>query len=95
MALALTTLAAAEVLWDPHRDIVETLRDSYVVWAIFYSEAMRKIYTEAQNGTLKKENRLGIQLWHALVVFILWADVTTSPVGQRVTDFIKNVFTFG
>jgi len=93
LALALTTLAASEVLWNPSRDIVETLRDSFVVWAIFYTEAIRKIREEAKEGILQKENRFGIQLWHTLVVLVLWADVTTSPVGQRITDFIKDVFT--
>ena len=93
LALALTTLAAAEVLWNPSRDIVETLRDSYIVWAIFYTEAIRKIRQEALDGVLVKENRVGIQVWHALVVLVLWADVTTSPVGERITDFIKDVFT--
>lgn len=93
LGLALTILVAAEVLWDPEQDIVDTLRDCYVVWGIFYTEATRKIRSEAKQGILALDNRFGIQLWHSLVVIILWADVTTSPIGDRITDFVKDVFT--
>jgi hypothetical protein len=92
LALALTTFVAGEVLWDPQRDIVETLRDSYVVWALFYTEAIRKIRSEAESGLLQ-ENRLGIQLWHSFVVIVLWADLSQSPLGNQIVDFIKDLFT--
>jgi predicted membrane protein len=93
LALALTVLIAAEVLWDPQQDIVDTLRDCYVVWGIFYTEATRKIRSEAKQGILAVKSRFGIQLWHSLVVIILWADVSTSPFAERITSFLKDVFT--
>ena len=91
LALALTTLAAAEVFVNPNKDIVGVLRDSYIVWAIFYTEATRKIRAEALDGIITK-NRFGIQLWHSIVVIVLWAEVSQSPVAQWITETIKSIF---
>ena len=37
-------------------------------------EATQTIRSEAKQGILAIENRFGIQLWHSLVVIVLWAD---------------------
>ena len=43
LGLALTTLLFLEVYIDPMKDITSVLKDSYIVWAIFYAEATRKV----------------------------------------------------
>ena len=43
LGLALTTLAFYEVYFVHKQDAVEILRDSYILWAIFYTEATRKV----------------------------------------------------
>jgi hypothetical protein len=64
------------------------LRDSYIAWAIFYTGAFLKIRREAKEGIIA-ENPVGIQVWHFLVVFVLWADVSRSPLAQAVLEWIK------
>ena len=93
LALLLTSLTAGEVLFFPDRGSVAILRDCYLLWAVFYTEATRKIRWEAKNRILKVKNRFGIQLWHSIVVVILWADVSASPTATFVIDFLKDVFT--
>ncbi|KAI2492642.1 hypothetical protein MHU86_21918 [Fragilaria crotonensis] len=93
LALLLTSLTAGEVLFFPDRGSVAILRDSYLLWAVFYTEATRKIRWEAKNHILKVKNRFGIQLWHSIVVIILWADVSASPTATFIIDFLKDVFT--
>mmetsp|Transcript_1057 Transcript_1057/g.1847 ORF Transcript_1057/g.1847 Transcript_1057/m.1847 type:complete len:208 (+) Transcript_1057:249-872(+) len=91
LGLALTTLAFVEVYFADN-DAAQILRDSYIVWAIFYTEATRKIRSEAMDDILQGD-RLFIQLWHVLVVIVLWADVSESYTGQAITNFLKNIFT--
>ena len=43
LGLALTTLAFYEVYFADKQDAAGILRDSYVLWAIFYAEATRKV----------------------------------------------------
>ena len=94
LGLLLTSLTAGEVLFFPDRGSRPILRDSYWLWALFYTEATRKIRWEAKHGILKVKNRFGIQLWHSIVVIVLWATtVSTSPAPSLVTDFLMNVFT--
>ena len=97
LALALTTLAFLEVYLVPDCDAVKVLRDSYVLWAIFYTEATLKIRREATADPpilANPSGRTGIQIWHLTVVLVLWADVIDSYSGNAITNFIKNVFTF-
>jgi len=98
LGIALTTLVFLEVYYHPENDVAKVLRDSYVLWAIFYTEATRKIRAEATSDSpiLSEPSfggRLGIQLWHLFVVLVLWADVSESYTGNAITNFIKDVFT--
>jgi hypothetical protein len=98
LGLALTTLAFLEVYLFPENDPARILKDSYILWAIFYTEATLKIRREATSDPPILANpsfggRLGIQLWHLTVVLVLWADVSESYTGNAITNFIKDVFT--
>jgi hypothetical protein len=98
LGLALTTLAFLEVYLFPENDPARILKDSYIVWAIFYTEATRKIRAEATSDPPILSDpsfggRLGTQVWHLLVVLVLWADVSESYTGNAITNFIKDVFT--
>lgn len=96
LGLALTTLAFLEIYLNPENDVVGILRDSYILWAIFYTEATRKIRSEATSDPPILENpsgRLGVQLWHLTVVLILWADVSETYTGNAITNFVADVFT--
>lgn len=95
LGLALTTLTFLEVYYGD-KEAVGVLRDSYILWAIFYTEATRKIRSEARADPpilANPSGRLGIQLWHSLVTIVLWADVSESYTGQAITNFLKDVFT--
>lgn len=94
LGLALTTLIASEVIFFQERRAADILRDSYVAWALFYTEATRKIRSEAKSGVLKDpEDRAGIQLWHSFVVLVLWADVSETATGNAITKFLIELFT--
>jgi hypothetical protein len=94
LGLALTTLTFLEVYLFPENDPARILRDSYVLWAIFYTDATLKIRREAEaDPPVFSGNRLGVQAWHLTVVAILWADVSESVTGNAITNFIKEVFT--
>ena len=96
LGLALTTLAFLEVYFFPENDPARILKDSYIIWAIFYSEATRKIRAEATSDPpilTNPSGRAGIQVWHCTVVLILWADVSESYTGNAITNFLKDVFT--
>jgi len=94
LGLALTTLAFLEVYLFPENDPARILKDSYILWAIFYTDATLKIRREAEaDPPVFSGNRLGVQAWHLTVVAILWADVSESVTGNAITNFIKEVFT--
>jgi len=96
LGLALTTLMFLEVFVKAESDPVQILRDSYIAWAVFYTEATLKIRREATSDPpvlANPKGRAGIQIWHCLVVLVLWADVSESVTGNAITNFIKNVFT--
>ena len=82
--------------WQPTKSSFgRMLRDSYVAWAMFYTEAVRKIRAEAQANILRKpDKRAGIQLWHLFVVLVLWADVSETVTGNAITNFLQGLFTF-
>jgi hypothetical protein len=94
LGLALTTLLFLEVYVNPTKDIVSVLKDSYIAWAIFYTEATRKIRVEATSEPpVFSGNRLGVQLWHVLVTVVLWADVSESFTGNFIETSLVQVFT--
>ncbi len=79
---------------------VAILRDSYIVWAIFYTEATRKMCVEANSDPLifsssEFVDRFGMQLVHILVLAttLLWADVPGTHTGNAITNFIGDLFT--
>jgi len=94
LGLALTTLVFLEAYVDPAKDIMNVLKDSYIVWAIFYTEATRKIRAEATSEPpVFDGNRLAVQLWHILVVIVLWADVSESFTGNYIENSLVKLFT--
>lgn len=98
LGLALTILAFSEVYIMDVPDPVKILKDSYVLWAIFYTDATLKIYREANSDPLifrsgELKDRLFTQGWHLFVVLVLWADVSETYTGNAITNFIKGVFT--
>ena len=89
-----TTLAAYEIVFLKDETTAEILRDSYICWAVFSTEATRKIWAEAQAGILAEPNkRAGVQIWHLFVVLVLWADISESVTGNAITNFLTKVFT--
>ena len=81
LGLLLTVLAFGEVVLLERRDAPEVLRDCYIVWAFFYTFAIAKIRTEALPPLeiLAVENRFCIQLWHSIVVVVMWISVGSGP----------------
>ena len=77
LGLALTAVGFTETILEDF-DAFRALRDSYVVWALFYIAAIIKIRYEADKEIIQ-ENRLGIQLWHSFVVIALLIDVGLRP----------------
>lgn len=56
-------------------DPIDILKDSYIGWAVFYTIALIKIRYEAVELDILDNSRVGIQIWHALVVIVLWLSV--------------------
>lgn len=93
LGLSLTLLAFLEVKYFPEHDPTRILRDSYVLWALFYTEATRKIRVEAKANVLRNpDKRFGIQLWHSIVVILLWADVSESVTGNAIEKIVIDTF---
>mmetsp|Transcript_1980 Transcript_1980/g.7639 ORF Transcript_1980/g.7639 Transcript_1980/m.7639 type:complete len:84 (+) Transcript_1980:469-720(+) len=77
LGLSLTTLAVIEV-FTTDRNAATILRDSYLLWSVFYTAAIIKIRVEATDFDIIAVNRFGIQLWHVLVVAVMWGSVYFS-----------------
>ena len=91
LGLLLTLLAFGEVVLLEGRGAVEVLRDCYVVWAFFYTFAIYQIRREALPPLeILAENRFFIQLWHSLVVVVMWISVGSSP-GRWLYDTIQSI----
>mmetsp|Transcript_11649 Transcript_11649/g.17932 ORF Transcript_11649/g.17932 Transcript_11649/m.17932 type:complete len:239 (-) Transcript_11649:121-837(-) len=94
LCLAVTTIAFFEV--NDGVDAVRVLRDSYIAWGIFYVEATRLIREQAleEPSILKRESRLGIQVWHVLVTILLWASISETYTANAIQTFVTDLFTF-
>ncbi|KAJ8602254.1 hypothetical protein CTAYLR_003633 [Chrysophaeum taylorii] len=77
LGILLTTLAVVEV-FTTNVSAAQLLRDTYLLWATFYTAATVKIRVEATRLNIIDVNRFGIQLWHSLVVLVMWASVYFS-----------------
>jgi hypothetical protein len=78
LGLALTTLSYVEITTLEINDAIRILRDSYCLWAVFYTAAAIKIRIEATRMHIVRENRLFIQLWHSLLMIVMWAAASES-----------------
>jgi hypothetical protein len=78
LGLALTTLSYVEITVLEINDAIRILRDSYCLWAVFYTAATIKIRIEATRMRILRENRLFIQLWHSLLMIVMWAAARES-----------------
>ena len=81
LGLLLTALSAGEVIFFADRGSVQVLRDSYILWAIFYTEALRKIRAEAKADILRKpgtSSALTADPETCFIVFISYARGLTS-----------------
>jgi hypothetical protein len=78
LGLALTTLSYVEITVLEINDAIRILRDSYCLWALFYTAATIKIRIEATRMRILRENRLFIQLWHSLLMIVMWAAAKES-----------------
>jgi hypothetical protein len=88
LGLALTTLSYVEITVLGTKDAVQILRDSYCLWAIFYTAATIKIRIEATRMHILRENRLFIQLWHSLLMIVMWASASESILLIRIWNAI-------
>mmetsp|Transcript_7349 Transcript_7349/g.8540 ORF Transcript_7349/g.8540 Transcript_7349/m.8540 type:complete len:242 (-) Transcript_7349:25-750(-) len=92
LGLALAALSFFEVM-SGESDPSQVLKDSYILWAIFYTDAALKVRREA---TAKPKifigERVGVQAWHIFVAVALWADVSESYTGNAITNFIETIF---
>jgi hypothetical protein len=66
LGLALTSLNYFEV-------VSFKIRDSFLLWSVFYTAAAVKIRIEAVRLDIIAENRLFIQLWHSFVAVTMAA----------------------
>ena len=76
LGLILSTITFTEAILD--NGTQEALRDNYVAWALFYTGAIIKIRYEAHAGIVEV-NRVGIQVWHSIVVISMLVSVGLRP----------------
>ena len=77
LGILLTTVAVVEV-FTTDVSAAQLLRDTYLLWALFYTAATAKIRIEATRFDIIDVNRFFIQLWHSIVVLVMWASVYFS-----------------
>jgi hypothetical protein len=76
LGLVLSTITFTEAILD--NGTQQALRDTYVAWALFYIGAIIKIRYEAGGGIIKV-NRVGIQVWHSIVVISMLVSIGLRP----------------
>ena len=76
LGLVLSTITFTEAILD--NGTQQALRDTYVAWALFYIGAIIKIRYEADEGIVKV-NRVGIQVWHSIVVISMLVSIGFRP----------------
>jgi len=93
LALLLTLLTFVDIYFYPERTFDVVLKQQYVVWAIFYTDATLKIRREALSDppVFAKDSRLFIQIWHIFVAALLWADVSESVTGNAIEQAIRGL----
>eukprot|EP00560_Eucampia_antarctica_P004926 CAMPEP_0197833914 /NCGR_PEP_ID=MMETSP1437-20131217/20538_1 /TAXON_ID=49252 ORGANISM="Eucampia antarctica, Strain CCMP1452" /NCGR_SAMPLE_ID=MMETSP1437 /ASSEMBLY_ACC=CAM_ASM_001096 /LENGTH=144 /DNA_ID=CAMNT_0043438243 /DNA_START=284 /DNA_END=718 /DNA_ORIENTATION=+ len=94
LGLSLTVLQFVEVFVSK-MSAIDILKDSLVVWAIFYTGAIVKIRYEATKLDMLNDNRFGIQLWHFFVVISMWGSAAHSPLLVKVFNYFLKLFSFG
>ena len=79
--------------FNPERTLDVVLKQQYVVWAIFYTDATLKIRREALSDppVFAGDSRLFIQIWHIFVAALLWADVSESVTGNAIEQAIRGL----
>ncbi|KAL7562536.1 hypothetical protein ACA910_015420 [Epithemia clementina (nom. ined.)] len=87
LGLFLTILAFGEAV-TTDRNVIEILKDSYIGWAVFYTAATFKIKIEDEKFLMLRNSRVGIQIWHSLVVIVLWLSVAGSERLVHIFDVI-------
>jgi hypothetical protein len=91
LGLSLTTLGFVEVFFTD-RSPTAILKDSYVLWSLFYTAAIIKIRYEATRLKIIAENRVFIQLWHSLVVLVMYAAVFGNPLFVYIYNLFARFF---
>jgi len=92
LGFALMALSFFEVI-SGESDPSMILRDSYILWAIFYTDAALKVRREATaEPPIFIGPRVPTQAWHIFVAVALWAVVSESYTGNAITNFIETIF---
>jgi len=92
LGFALTALPFLEFI-SGRSDPKQILRDSYILWAIFYTDAALKVRREARaKPPIFIGNRAFTQTWHIFVAVALWVDVSESYTGNAITNSIATTF---
>jgi len=95
LGLALTALSFFEVM-SGESDPSQILKDSYILWAIFYTDAALKVRKEATaEPPTFTGPRVAPQAWHIFVAVVLWADVSESYTGNAISNFIETIVVNG
>ena len=91
LALSLTLFQFWKVSMNPNISSEEVLKESFFVWAIFYTLAWVKIHIENTKDLLStNQNGVnGIQSWHLFVALSMWAAIAGS---QYFVGFMNTFF---
>eukprot|EP00571_Detonula_confervacea_P003745 CAMPEP_0172320032 /NCGR_PEP_ID=MMETSP1058-20130122/39431_1 /TAXON_ID=83371 /ORGANISM="Detonula confervacea, Strain CCMP 353" /LENGTH=213 /DNA_ID=CAMNT_0013035209 /DNA_START=33 /DNA_END=674 /DNA_ORIENTATION=+ len=94
LGVAITALAFYEVYFVEETNAATILRDSYVIWALYYTECTRVLRDLAtrQPPVYASDNRSFSQALHLIVSLVLWLDVSDLYSGHAITNAIKELF---